>query len=145
MLWSFRFHPHYLSFVPTLGFRSLTYSNGLDPQKILCSYELSGGICNDSHCHCQHFKSIVLSGSPFPLFDIIIANTSKDTDIIKDLTSAMLGEVPSSQQDETRSELRRLLKEVGDRSANDFQSLALTVVHLRNSRYESNAHFVALP
>jgi len=73
------------------------------------------------------------------------ANSSEDTDIIKDLTSVMIGEVPSSQQDEIRKELKVLLKDVGNRSADDFQSLALTVVHLRNSRFESNIHFVALP
>jgi hypothetical protein len=73
------------------------------------------------------------------------ADLSEDPDIIKDLASVMVGEVPSSQQDEIRKELKVLLKDVGNRSADDFQSLALTVVHLRNSRFESNIHFVALP
>ena len=62
-----------------------------------------------------------------------------------DLTSVMIGEVPSSEQGAARKELMRLLKEVADRSANDFQSLALTIAHLRNSRFESNIHFIALP
>jgi hypothetical protein len=73
------------------------------------------------------------------------ADLSEDTDIIKDLASAMVGEVPSSQQDGIRKELKVLLKDVGNLSADDFQSLALTLVHLRNSRFESNIHFVALP
>jgi hypothetical protein len=73
------------------------------------------------------------------------ADPPEDTDIIKDLASVIVGEVPSSQQDEIRKELRKLLKDVGNLSADDFQSLALTVVHLRNSRLESNIHFVALP
>jgi len=59
----FKYHPYYLAFVPTGGYRSLTYFNHLKPKKTLCPYELSGGICNDSSCKFQHFKTIILSGA----------------------------------------------------------------------------------
>ena len=54
----------------------------------------------------------------------------------------VIGEIPSSQQNEFREELRVLLKEVGEQSGGDFQSLALTLVQSCNSRHESASHIV---
>ena len=59
---SYRFRPEYLAEVPS-GFRSLTYSHGIDPDKPLCRYELAGGICNDKSCDGQHFRGLGLSGA----------------------------------------------------------------------------------
>ena len=58
------------------------------------------------------------------------------------MIDTIIGETPSSQQNDVHDELRSLLKEVGDHSDGDFQSLALTLVHLRNSRLESASQFV---
>ena len=41
---AFRYHPKYLKEVSS-GFRSLTYSNAIDPKVPFCHYELDG-ICN---------------------------------------------------------------------------------------------------
>ena len=68
--------------------------------------------------------------------------TREDQDIIKDMTNTVINEIPPSQRDEFREELRELLKEVGEQSARDFQSLAMTLVQLRNSRLERASHIV---
>lgn len=105
---------------------------------MLCRYELSGGVCNDANCKYQHFKTIILSGSsPFLSKRLL---TREDQDIIKDMMNTVIGEIPSSQQNEFREDLRGLLKEVGEQSGGDFQSLALTLVQLRNSRLERFSH-----
>jgi hypothetical protein len=59
---AFKFHPFYLTLVPSRDYRSLTYFNRLNPQKTMCPYELSGGVCNDSSCKYQHFRQIQMSG-----------------------------------------------------------------------------------
>ena len=59
---SYRYHPEYLAEVPR-GFRSLTYSHGIDPHKPLCRYELAGGVCNDDLCEGQHVRNMGLSGA----------------------------------------------------------------------------------
>lgn len=45
------------------GFRSLTYSNNIDPKIPLCPTELSGGTCQDATCEEQHFRHLGLTGS----------------------------------------------------------------------------------
>ena len=122
--------------MPLHGFRSLTYSNQIHPEQRLCLFELSGGICNDTNCAYQHFKTIILSGSIYILLERLL--TREDQDIIKDMTNTVINEIPPSQRDEFREELRELLKE----SARDFQSLAMTLVQLRNSRLERASHIV---
>ncbi|KAF2084856.1 hypothetical protein K490DRAFT_68268 [Saccharata proteae CBS 121410] len=57
---SYRFSPNFASEVPG-GFRSLTYSHKIDPNKPLCTYEAAGGVCNDSSCEFQHFRDMTLS------------------------------------------------------------------------------------
>lgn len=45
------------------GFKSLTYSNKINPQQELCRFELAGGVCNDDKCDMQHFGKIGLAGA----------------------------------------------------------------------------------
>ena len=45
------------------GFRSLTYSNSIDPKVPLCPTELSGVQCQDPRCEEQHFRHLELSGT----------------------------------------------------------------------------------
>jgi hypothetical protein len=61
-----------------------------------------------------------------------------------DMWNTVIGEIPSSQQNEIREEMRKRLKDVGDRTGGDFQTLALTLVQLRLSRLESATHFIHL-
>lgn len=62
MFQAYRFHPDYLEDVSD-GFRSLTYSHDIDSMKMLCPYELAGGVCNDNTCGFQHFRDITPSGA----------------------------------------------------------------------------------
>ena len=59
---SYRYNPNYLSDVPG-GFRSLTFSHNINPNKPICRWELAGGTCNDDSCDSQHFRSMGLSGA----------------------------------------------------------------------------------
>ena len=45
------------------GFRSLTYSNSINPAVPLCQTELQGGECQDAQCEDQHFRHLGLSGA----------------------------------------------------------------------------------
>lgn len=44
------------------GYRSLTYSNKIDPKVPLCPTELAGEICQDPQCEEQHFRHLGLPG-----------------------------------------------------------------------------------
>jgi len=58
---TFRFHQDFDDTVKT-GYRSLTYSNNIDPSRPLCPTELSGELCTDPSCEEQHFRQLGLSG-----------------------------------------------------------------------------------
>jgi hypothetical protein len=116
--------------VPFGGYRSLTYSHHINPATELCRFELSGGICNDTSCNYQHFKTIILSGTLARLL-------TADAEILKDLVKVVVGENPSSEQNFVRGDLRQRMKIVHDQSGGDFQRLALTVVQYRHARLGS--------
>jgi hypothetical protein len=48
------------------GYRSLTYSNSIDPKVPLCPTELAGETCQDAQCEEQHFRHLGLSGEREP-------------------------------------------------------------------------------
>ncbi|KAI4730004.1 hypothetical protein E4T49_02264 [Aureobasidium sp. EXF-10728] len=56
----YRYHPDYPREVQG-GYRSLTYSHQIDPNKELCRYEVASGVCNDSSCEYQHFRDMGVS------------------------------------------------------------------------------------
>lgn len=58
---TFRFHQAFDDTVKS-GYRSLTYSNNIDPSRPLCSTELSGALCTDPSCEDQHFRQLGLTG-----------------------------------------------------------------------------------
>ncbi|KAF9113241.1 Zinc finger C3H1 domain-containing protein [Mortierella sp. AM989] len=60
MFRSFRFSPRFRDAVRD-GYKSLTYSNKIDPMKPMCLYELSGGSCNDDSCKSQHARDYELT------------------------------------------------------------------------------------
>ena len=59
---SFRYNEQFSKAPPKAGFRSLTYSNNIDPKVPLCPTELTGGVCENPHCEEQHFRHLGLSG-----------------------------------------------------------------------------------
>jgi len=58
---SFRHHPEFHELKPD-GLRSLQYSNNVNPDRIMCKYEVCGGVCNDRECEWQHFREIAMNG-----------------------------------------------------------------------------------
>lgn len=58
MFQSYRLNPLYRT-NEKLALHSLSHSNKIDPNRIMCRFEL-GGICNDPACAGQHFKDIAL-------------------------------------------------------------------------------------
>ncbi|CAD0037749.1 unnamed protein product [Aureobasidium pullulans] len=56
----YRFHPDYPREVQG-GYRSLTFSHQIDPNKELCRFEVARGVCNDSSCEYQHFRDMAVS------------------------------------------------------------------------------------
>ncbi|KAK5065132.1 hypothetical protein LTR84_000968 [Exophiala bonariae] len=75
---TFRFHQAFDDTVKS-GYRSLTYSNNIDPSQPLCSTELSGSLCTDPSCEEQHFRQLGLTD------DKILVQMSSASDI-KDKT-----------------------------------------------------------
>ena len=59
---TYRFHQDFHDTVKS-GYRSLTYSNSIDPSRPLCPTELSGEVCEDPTCEEQHFRQLGLSGT----------------------------------------------------------------------------------
>ena len=59
---SYRYHPEYSKDVSG-GFRSMTYSHQIDPEKPICRFEAAGGTCNDDECDSQHFRGMGLDGA----------------------------------------------------------------------------------
>ena len=59
---SYRYHPEYSKGVSG-GFRSMTYSHQIDPEKPICRFEAAGGTCNDDECDSQHFRGMGLDGA----------------------------------------------------------------------------------
>lgn len=62
MFRDYRFHPQFTSDVQG-GFKSLTYSNKLDPTEAMCPNELSSGTCQDKSCMHQHFHNTAINGA----------------------------------------------------------------------------------
>jgi hypothetical protein len=56
---NYRFHSEFNDAVKS-GYRSLTYSNNIDPARPLCQTELSGKTCEDPKCEEQHFAQLGL-------------------------------------------------------------------------------------
>ena len=88
---SYRLSPHFAKFA---SLTSLTYSNKIDPIKMMCRFELLG-CCNDSSCPAQHFKDIKLSKEEMAK-DLIsycpaLAGCSEDMSFVDD-------SLPESQQ-----------------------------------------------
>jgi hypothetical protein len=62
MFKDYRFHPKFTSDVQG-GFKSLTYSNKIDPSEIMCPEELSTGVCPEQTCDFQHFANTAINGA----------------------------------------------------------------------------------
>lgn len=59
---AYRFHPSFLESVSG-GFKSMTYSFNIDPQRPMCPFLTDGGQCpHGDNCEFQHFEKMTLPG-----------------------------------------------------------------------------------
>ncbi|KAI9793568.1 MAG: hypothetical protein M1816_008001 [Peltula sp. TS41687] len=112
---SYRYHPQYLGEVSE-GFRSLTFSHKIDLTLPLCTYEVSGGICNDNSCGGQHFRDMGLS----------------DDRILAQIVSVREG---STMQEESQymDGLRQALKELRVNKVKDISTVASKIAAYRST------------
>lgn len=64
MFKAYRYHSNFRNDVPG-GFKSLTYSNTIDPSLPLCPVEMAGAICEEPGCIGQHMRDMGLAGMSF--------------------------------------------------------------------------------
>ncbi|KAG0225906.1 Zinc finger C3H1 domain-containing protein [Actinomortierella wolfii] len=91
MFKSYRFSTDFTRTVKD-GFRSLTYSNKIDPNKKMCLFELAGGACNDDNCESLHLRDCTLT----------------DDELIVDLAKYTEGKDPISRQKFVQKETANL-------------------------------------
>ena len=103
---SYRFHPEYSDTVKS-GYRSLTYSNNIDPSRPLCPAELSGQVCTDQHCEEQHFSQLGLPD------DKILVQMSSAGDI-KD----------KATRDDFHAGLKQVIADLRAGEVKDFEKVA---------------------
>lgn len=61
MFKAYRYHSNFRNDVAG-GFKSLTYSNSIDPGLPLCPVEMAGASCDDPNCAGQHIRDMGLAG-----------------------------------------------------------------------------------
>ncbi|OMP84059.1 Protein red1 [Diplodia seriata] len=110
---AYRYHPQYSQEVPG-GYRSLTYSHEIDPMKPLCSFEAAGGICNDSACDGQHFRTMGIS----------------EDKVLVQLGIVNPGRTPE-EQDKWRVDLKQVLKGLREQNVRHAESVAAAITKYR--------------
>ncbi|KAI9845071.1 MAG: hypothetical protein M1837_005075 [Sclerophora amabilis] len=110
---SYRYHRNYLEDVAG-GFRSLTFSNNADPFKPICPFEMGGGVCNDTTCGNQHFRTMGLSD---------------------DMVLVQIGSVNEGRNEEEKarymSGLKQILQELRSQKVKDFSTVASEIAAYR--------------
>ncbi|RKF57564.1 hypothetical protein GcC1_188012 [Golovinomyces cichoracearum] len=122
---AYRFHPNFKSEVSG-GLRSITYSHKIDEKKEFCRFEIAGGICNDSACDLQHFKSITL-----PDDGIMAALGCPD-------------EFTGDRRDKFVAGLREVLLDLRLRKINDFDTIASEIIAHRAKFLGDDSKVLAL-
>ncbi|KAK5271501.1 hypothetical protein LTR96_003326 [Exophiala xenobiotica] len=103
---SFRFHRDFNDTIKS-GYRSLTYSNSIDPSRPLCPTELAGETCSDPACDEQHFRQLGLAD------DKILVQLSSASDI-KD----------KATRDEFLQGLKQVIAGMRAQDVKEFESVA---------------------
>lgn len=134
---SYRFNPQFTDRVPH-GYRSLTYSNTIDPTKPLCPTEASGGVCNDVDCEEQHFKQMSLAGAytvyrtppSSPMASFIGASLlHTDADFVLDEKILVQMSSANDIQDKTQRDrflagLKLVIADLSNKQISDFDTVA---------------------
>lgn len=79
----------------------MTYSHNTNPNMPICRFEATGGICNDSSCDSQHFRSMGLSGALNKRVDLhalpsLLHNSSPLIALLVSITALLLFFICSS-------------------------------------------------
>ncbi|KAG9661961.1 hypothetical protein KCU95_g18060, partial [Aureobasidium melanogenum] len=119
----YRYHPDYSREVQG-GYRSLTYSHQIDPNKELCRYEVASGVCNDSSCEYQHFRDM---------------GVSDDTLLLQ---MGMNGN--PGQSAEYRQGLRDILQEMRDNNNLETEAVATRVAQYRREFLKDPSNILGL-
>ncbi|KAH0538190.1 hypothetical protein FGG08_005206 [Glutinoglossum americanum] len=110
---AYRYHRNYLKDVPG-GFRSLTYSHNIDPNKPLCMFETSG-VCNDTGCQDQHFRDMKLND---------------------DMVLVHLGSVNEGHDAEEKAQytegLKQIIQNMRNQKVKDFSTVASQITGYRS-------------
>lgn len=122
---AYRFHPNFKKEVHG-GLRSLTYSHRIDANKEFCRFEVAGGVCNDTTCDLQHFKSIIL-----PDDGVMAALGSPE-------------EFKGDRREQFVAGLREVLLGLRLRQVKDFDMIASEIVAHRAKFLGDNSKILAL-
>ncbi|KAI5301164.1 hypothetical protein KEM56_001919, partial [Ascosphaera pollenicola] len=123
---SYRYHPDYLKNVAG-GFRSLTYSNQINPDNELCAFELSGGVCNDKTCRYQHLEDLALS----------------DENVLLQLGQHREGRTPEEKEQYVAG-LKATITEMRKNGVKDFETVAKEITAYRRRFLQDDTRVLTL-
>ncbi|KAM0705694.1 hypothetical protein Q7P35_007054 [Cladosporium inversicolor] len=123
MFKDYRFHPQFTSDVQG-GFKSLTYSNKLDPTEAMCPNELSNGTCQDQSCLHQHFYDTAIN----------------DGDLLKDLGTRNAPWKTEEERIRWSNGLSEIIKQLRDSNqGTDVNAIASRIAQYRRD-FVGNPH-----
>lgn len=141
---SFRYHPNFLEFCPG-GYKSLTFSNRIDPSKPLCRWELSGGICSDTSCIGQHQRQLEVPGASLPqIIQGLVSNTRTDDEILVELASVVEGSNEEERNNYNRG-LRQAIAAMREQGIKDFQTVVAGIASYRRRFLGDKTRVLRLP
>lgn len=127
------------------GYKSLTYTNRIQPLKQMCMFEFNGGICNDRTCSNQHFRELEVSGiSPLPLNTPWANGKQPDADILIELASAKEGKTEAEQALYNQG-LREEIEKLKAQGIKDFMTVIAGIVAYRRKFLGDESRVLKLP
>ncbi|KAM0712084.1 hypothetical protein Q7P37_011178 [Cladosporium fusiforme] len=121
MFKDYRFHPKFPLDVQG-GFKSLTYSNKIDPTEFICPNELSEGVCHDVECTDQHFRNMAVS----------------DAELLKDLGTRNAPWTTKEGEKQWKSGLTDIVRQLRD--SNQGSDVNVIATHIAQYRREFIGH-----
>jgi len=110
------------------GYKSLTYTNRIQPLKQMCMFEFNGGVCNDRACSNQHFRELEVS----------------DADILVELASAKEGKTEAEQALYNQG-LREEIEKLKAQGIKDFMTVIAGIVAYRRKFLGDESRVLKLP
>ncbi|KAK2754400.1 hypothetical protein FQN54_007044 [Arachnomyces sp. PD_36] len=123
---AYRYHPSYVDDIHE-GYRSLTYSHDIDPDKFICPFEASSGICKDDSCAYQHFRDMYLS----------------DDKILVQMGSRREGKTPQ-EKEEYIAGLKKIISDMRREKVKDFNTVATEIAAYRRRFLEDPSRVLPL-